>query len=87
MKTFFSFFTSTGASSRASQGRILLFLTFFLWLACILSSLISGKQIPPTTLLSVEGILNSLLLYEGYKKARTVVDKKLNKGPDPTMEK
>lgn len=77
MKTFFSFFSNPVYKDRKSMGRIMTFLSFILLCAAHTVMILTDRVFSDTLMKSLEGTFQSLLIYEGYKKARTVVENRI----------
>jgi hypothetical protein len=88
VKTFFSFFGNPVYKDRKSMGRIMTFLSFLLLCTAHLIMIITDRVFSDTLMKSLEGTFQSLLIYEGYKKARTVVENKIGtaKPADPVKQ-
>lgn len=77
MKTFFSFFGNPVYNNRKSLGRIMTFLSFILLASAQLVMILTDRVLPDILMISLERTFQSMLVYEGYKKARTVVEQKI----------
>lgn len=82
MKRLFQFFDSPVYSNKKDMGRLMLFITFCIQCTCWAVMLVTGRELQASLMESVREVLTTLLIYEGYKKARTVINTKLNKGCD-----
>ena len=85
MKSFFPSLVHSRGSTQLSMGRVLLFMTFMVQLVYWIAPLILKSEVPVTP----EGlgpVLNSLLIYEGYKKGRYTVDHYLTAKDDNKRE-
>lgn len=87
MKSLFKFFDSPVYSNKKDMGRMLLFITFCMQCACWMVMLFTGRELSSSLMDSVKEVLTTLLIYEGYKKARTVVNTKLNPGAAARAER